>query len=331
MAAQSAFPELAATLPGEAAMLAAVVANPGDDTTKFGYADWLEEHDDDRGPLLRKCVTAFRAGKKLPGTASVSKPWRDLVGITLMGRIVAAKLTDRADSILRLARPAITFKSSRTAEAKLPIGSSKFGGGPDLSPKMKWPTFRDEPLTFLGQFNLADLATSLVCRELPKSGLLSLFSVYDEDEGNDDFDEKGSWRLWYTPDVQELVRQYPPENAFKPCRLTFTETLTVPDRDSPWLKDLGFKNDEEAEERYQETIVSGVNSVGGLGHRILGYPCPLQNDPLGRKTMRHLLTIDSDDKPGWMWGDGGLVYFTISEANLKAHRVNRVRFEMQCD
>jgi uncharacterized protein YwqG len=123
------------------------------------------------------------------------------------------------------------------------------------------------------------------------------------------------------------------EGRFRSCRLTFAETLTVPDRDSPWEKELGFEDDEEAADRYQEVVVSGTDSGEGLGHRILGYPRPLQNDPLGRKTMRHLLTIDSDDGPrgpGWMWGDSGLLYFTISEENLRVWRFDRGRCEMQC-
>lgn len=51
---------------------------------------------------------------------------------------------------------------------------------------------------------------------------------------------------------------------------------------------------------------------------------------LGKKTVRHLLTIDSDDNPGWMWGDVGLLYFTIAGKDLKARRFDRVRCEMQC-
>ncbi|MBA4063379.1 MAG: hypothetical protein C0501_06635 [Isosphaera sp.] len=46
--------------------------------------------------------------------------------------------------------------------------------------------------------------------------------------------------------------------------------------------------------------------------------------------MRHLLTLDSDDGPGWMWSDAGLLYFTIREEDLRAGRFDRVRFDMQC-
>jgi uncharacterized protein (TIGR02996 family) len=325
---QPAFPEPAATLPGEADILTAVVADPADDTAKLVYADWLEDRADPRGPLLRECVTAFRAGKTLPSHTRAPKPWRDLVGVSLMSWIVAAELTKLADPILRLARPAVTFKSTRAAEAKLDVGASKFGGGPDMPRETKWPMFRDEPLAFLAQFNFADLSASLTCRELPNAGVLSVFYAA-EGEVFDNAD-RGGWRVFHFPDVKDLARRHAPETQFKPCRLTFTETLTVPERDSPWEKDLGFGDDEGAEVRYREGVIAGMDSAGGLGHRLLGYPCVLQNDVLARKTNRHLLTIDSDDKPGWMWGDAGLLYFTISNQNLKARRFDRVRFEMQC-
>src|SRR5262249_43619864 len=154
----------------------------------------------------RKCVTAFRARKNLPSVAKTPKPWRDLVGISLMERLAAAKLIRRADTFLRLARPAVTFKSSRAADAKLPIGASKFGGGPDLPPGTKWPTFRKEPLAFLGQFNLADLSASLVCRELPGSGLLSVFYLVDLEDDRDS-DPKGTWRILHFPDASKLSRR----------------------------------------------------------------------------------------------------------------------------
>ena len=35
------------------AFIRAVVDNPGEDTPRGAYADWLDEHDDPRGPYLR--------------------------------------------------------------------------------------------------------------------------------------------------------------------------------------------------------------------------------------------------------------------------------------
>jgi uncharacterized protein (TIGR02996 family) len=335
MPPNSALPQPAAMLPGEFALLASVVANLSDDTAKLVYADWLEEHDDQRGKLLRECVTAFRAGKGLPAISGSPKPWRELVGLTLMRRLRKAKLTACADTFLRLARPALRFKSARANEAAQDIGASKLGGRPDMPPDVKWPIFRTEPLAFLGQFNLASLAVSLVSRELPDSGVLSVFYLVDEDYERAS-DPKGSFRVFHFPDVSKLARRELQEELrdaerFKPCRLTFTEILTLPDVDSPWEKDLGFRNDEQAQ--YEGNVLGAIDEDAGLGHCLLGYPCPLQNDPLHKKTMRHLLTIDSDDGrggPGWMWGDSGLLYFTIAEEDFQKRHFDKVRCEMQC-
>ncbi|WP_439627896.1 DUF1963 domain-containing protein [Gemmata sp.] len=318
------FPAPAAALRGEADLLAAVLADPGDDTARLVYADWLDEHDDPRGQYLRDTVAAFRNGTKLPRESRTWKAWSDLVGIDLMRRLWQQTPTEFSQTVLGLARPAVNFVAKRTAEAKIPVGASKFGGGPDLPAGAKWPVYRGAPLSFLAQINLAELAPSPACRELPSSGVLSVFCYYDPDEGNDAF-PKGSWKLLHFPDASKLTRNLPPEVSFSPCRLVFTECLTVPDPDSPWNKTIGFGHHEDAEDMYREVIVGPVG-----GHQLLGYPVPIQCDPLDKKTVRHLLTIDADDKPDWMWGDGGALYFLITEADLKAHRFDRVRLAMQC-
>jgi len=328
------FPEPAATLPGEADILASVLANLGDDTAKLVYADWLDEHDDPRGKLLRNAVTAFRAGTKMTAVPSKFNAWTDLVGIELMRRVWSKTPTEFGTTVLGLAKPALCVISTKAAEAKIPVGASKFGGGPDLPPSAKWPVFRGNPLSFLAQFNLAELAVSPACRELPATGMLSVFSVYDKDEGNDDF-PKGSWKLIYFPDTSKLTRNLPPEVSFNPCRLSFTEFLSVPDIESRWAVEIAlakwtdgiaYVEQEDPLELYREEILGAQ-----AGCRILGYPIPIQDDPLSKKTMRHLLTIDTDDTAGWSWGDGGSLYFKMTEAGLKAHRFDRVQMEMQSE
>ena len=128
-APKPAIPNPAATLPGEADILANVVANLADDHAKLVYADWLEDRDDPRGPLLRNFVTAYRAGKKLPAVKSAPQSWRDLVGITLIEQARPA-LARHTDTFLRLARPASTFEATQEPGANLEVGASKLGGLP---------------------------------------------------------------------------------------------------------------------------------------------------------------------------------------------------------
>ncbi|MBA4063380.1 MAG: hypothetical protein C0501_06640 [Isosphaera sp.] len=193
------------------------------------------------------------------------KPWCDLVGLTLMTLLrVHLALSGRADTFLRLARPALTFASAKAPDTELPVGASKFGGCPDL-PTEEWPVYRGIPLDFLAQFDLAVLSASVACRELPSSGVLSVFywaegNVYDSSD-------EGGWRVLHFPDPAELARRHPPPNMsgcqFSPCRLAFTETLTLPKPDTPWADELAFAGGVE--------VCRQLAEEHGLGHRVLGY------------------------------------------------------------
>src|SRR5215207_4782273 len=138
-APKSAFPTPAAALPDEADILAKVIANLADHDAKLVYADWLEERDDPRGPLLRKFVTAYRAGKPLPAVKSAPEPWRELLGFRVVSELRETVLAPSTDAVLALAQPAITYKTAKAAENSLVVGASKFGGRPDLLPGTKWP------------------------------------------------------------------------------------------------------------------------------------------------------------------------------------------------
>ena len=238
-------------------------------------------------------------------------------------------LASRADRLLALARPALAVASVAAPEKTLAVGASKYGGRPDLPPGTRWPKFEDQPLAFLGQFNLAELHASPAARDLPATGLLSLFAAYNPEEGSDDF-PKGSWRLFYFPDAAKLARRdpdddLPDESRFPSCRLWFAEWLTLPHEDSPWSGELYDSDDSEAADAYADVYVDRA-----LGDHLLGYPVPIQSDMLGKKSVRHLLTIGGNDDTEWEWGDGGALYSTLPDDALKQQKFDRVRMEMQC-
>jgi uncharacterized protein (TIGR02996 family) len=319
------FTSPASVLPGEADILASVLANLADDHARLVYADWLEEHDDPRGPLLRAFTTAYRAGKKLPALDSAPKPWRAVVGLTLMAQIRETTLAPLSDTVLALARPALAFAYERAPERGIPVGASKFGGRPDV-PEGAWPEHEGEPLTFLAQFNLADLHASPVARPLPATGLLSLFCLYDYGE---DFEE-GNWRLLYFPDTAELSRReqhpdLPEEHLARSGRLMFTEVPSLPDEDSLWAKQLM-----RAVRKVDPKGVDYSNLRDGMGaDGLLGHPHTFEGDVLGKKSVRHLLTVGDNSATGW-WPDGNMMYITIPEADLKHARFERAKATLQC-
>lgn len=312
----------AAALPGEDALLAAVLADLTADTPKLAYADWLDDHGDAaRAAFLRAFVAALRTGDPLPDPGTLSAGWRELTGYNLVAATRANDLADRAAAFLRLARPGFTIATD-PPDVGLPTGASKFGGRPDLPAGVHWPADADGPLAFLGQINLADLAASPAARELPRAGLLSVF--YDADGYGESRDR---WRVLHLSAA--LSRRDPPadladDGRFAPCRLRFAEALMLPSLGSHWDQDIGCPDDAAAE-RYGDQIIRWQEA----GHRLLGYPAPIQNDVLETATVRHLLTVASDDNPGWMWADLGLLYYTLAENDLTARRFDRVRCEMQ--
>lgn len=90
---------------------------------------------------------------------------------------------------------------------ELPVGSSKFGGRPDVPADFVWPTFetatydddtvRARPLAFLAQFNCAQPAP--LDREglLPKTGLLSFFYELDSQRWGFDPKDKDCARVYW--------------------------------------------------------------------------------------------------------------------------------------
>jgi uncharacterized protein YwqG len=236
-------------------------------------------------------------------------------------------LAPKADEILATARPAIAFKSAKAAEKSLAVGASKLGGRPDMPEKQKWPKYQDSPLSFLGQFNLAELRPSPVARDLPDAGVISIFADTQDEDG--DF-SKGTWRLLYFPDPSALVRRDAGEDLdsgdeFPSCRVEYAETLTLPEIDSRAAENLDLEDSHLADEVYCDLL-----SDLAPGDHLLGHAIAIQEEVVRRKGERHLLSLYGNDATGWQWGDAGALYFVINEDHLKVGKFDRVKMEMQC-
>ncbi len=62
------------------------------------------------------------------------------------------------DALIALLRPAIALSATRTNDAQIPLGASKFGGAPDVPSGFEWPMWNEKPLGFLAQINLEEVA-----------------------------------------------------------------------------------------------------------------------------------------------------------------------------
>jgi hypothetical protein len=124
------------------------------------------------------------------------------------------------DAILREARPAISLfvdevmeRDRRVPMDGYPLGTSRFGGWPDLPAGMECPAENNEPLTFILQLALSSLPV-LSDSPLPSSGMLWLF------HGRDSQDELKARIFWRDCEPSKCVRRKP---AAAPDAIDFRE------------------------------------------------------------------------------------------------------------
>jgi uncharacterized protein YwqG len=251
-----------------------------------------------------------------------------------------------------LARPAIRLVKSDT------VGNSRLGGLPDLPADLEWPEWQGQALAFLGQIDLADLPPACRGLGLPASGLLFFF--YDAGQGAWGFDpaDRGAFRVLYAlaPGPERAPPPTLAEDAVYPVMpVAFMRVTTYPEPDDPALKQVPLTSLEW--DRYCDLRTAAAS--GYAGHRLLGYPDPVQNgdmerecalvtgglycgntegynDPRAAELSRHrddwvlLLQLDSDDDAAMMWGDVGTLYFWVRKQDLAANNFADCWMISQC-
>lgn len=140
--------------------------------------------------------------------------------------------------------------------------------------------------------------------------------------------------------------------GFWPCRVKFDSRLTLPDPFGPRGIAEGLLSDEEFDEVFGGGLEDELAEAGVLleGHHLLGEAGPIQgaveydaesesrvtpaNDPAASAKAaadwQLLLQVNSDDAPGFCFGDWGSIYFMMRNADLAAHRWERARVVVQC-
>jgi uncharacterized protein YwqG len=245
-------------------------------------------------------------------------------------------------------------------------GVSRFGGTPDLPAGTHWPEWDGRPLAFIGQLRLAEVAPHDVAHLLPEAGLLSFFYDASAQPWGYHAADQGGWRVLAHPDDPALLQPSaaPPglssRDVFTPCRLHFSDDVTLPPSSSITLDRLGLT--EEEREAYTDVELALIPAARGGKrtpvHRMWGHPDAIQgNMQLACQMVRHglytgnvvtygdplveelkdgvmdwllLLQVDSDTAPGWMWGDVGRIYFWIHRDALLAGDFARVWTILQC-
>lgn len=265
------------------------------------------------------------------------------------------------DALIALLKPAIGLDATRTDDAEIADGASKFGGAPDVPLDFEWPMHEGRPLDFMGQINLEEIAPFDIESVLPEQGLLSFF--YDcANSPWGELSDWGAWRVfWFSDPI--LLRRQPPDrelasapNSFSPpnsCVLTPSARWTLPGAlyFYPELKPVSSDGKYGPEDEALDEILEQINYPEEYPeHFLLGQHDPVQNEMLSEcvfqsrglsygewetvldeaKQWRLLWQIGGDHDADLEWGDGGEAYFFIHQDDLAKRDFSKVRFSWQC-
>jgi hypothetical protein len=254
-----------------------------------------------------------------------------------------------ADEIRAIALPCVHLRAE-PVRLPLPATASKFGGTPCMPDGATWPTGASgKPMTFVGQLNFGEIATSLSAAgqtpppEMPESGVLSLFlDMGSMPSGSDEGDRDYRRFIWTKDPSGPVPPRAVPEQldspyecrlvpSVRPCLPSAGDKLAPPPVSSPNLL------------KAFDQLRTGI--LPAPRHQILGHASIVQDDPCSwtssepfrlrtngdRKAWRLLWQIDTDEEDaGFMWGDMGTLYVLIREEDLRARRFDRLQVEMQC-
>jgi uncharacterized protein YwqG len=251
-----------------------------------------------------------------------------------------------AKALMKRAAPCVGLSEKKTSRF------SRLGGLPELPKDVEWPSFEGFPLSFIAQIDLGDVPAGTA---LPLKGTLSFF--YDMRSWGYDPKHRGSAAIVFNPlgpgacesrDIPKGPRS-PDFLVIARRALGFRESLSLPSSWSfPEWKDL---NEEEMGTYHDlQKEVGGPHRMFGHPHRVQGemtLQCQLVTHGLnlggdkglkdprvkklarGAKDWRLLLQIDGE-AAGVEFGDAGLIYYWIREADLRAKRFDQAWLILQC-
>lgn len=219
---------------------------------------------------------------------------------------------------------------------ELAVGASRIGGVPDLPASLEWPlSTHGHPLAFLAQVNLREASPFDRSGLLPKTGWLWFY--FGTSESDFDFHHV----QYFDGSAEALQRRAVPDAIperirFRSCAVRFDSRVSLP---LVWEYKEKFELPLEGGDLLWDPLMRDIS-----GNKLLGWADSIQgpaeedasltgraDQPNTQKEMRLLFQVDSEDKKtGMTWGDAGMVYFLISEDDLKAQRFDKTAAAVQC-
>lgn len=256
------------------------------------------------------------------------------------------------------------------------VGGTRFGGVPDVPKDFVWPTFagaglddtvKSRPLSFLAQFNCAELAPLDTEGLMPKTGVLSFF--YEMESMCWGFDPKdaGCARVFWFEDTSALAPAQVPEELDNDFRFPMLQIAMESGTSYIDGQDFRIRHEDDIDWSAMADILDelGIEDPENCS-KLLGWPNLIQNsimlecefasrgyylgNPEGwakiprkereEKTLtsledwRLLFQLDvvesAEDDFELMFGDCGRIYFCIRKEDLLARRFDRVWLILQC-
>lgn len=203
--------------------------------------------------------------------------------------------SERVDEVMASLVAAIGVKDGKLATEPKGIGSTRFGGRPDLPSGFAWPTGDGGPLAFLGQIDLAEVHPFDIERRLPEHGVLTFFvDVANPPWGFDPLHRR-QFAVNFFPDQFKLERRDFPSKIKSENRLGRSRHVSPYSR---WMLGLadGFERHrlglpqpgternawEDSLQSLDSTLSAPFIPVGT--HQLLGWPDGLHDAPWHRLT-----------------------------------------------
>lgn len=273
------------------------------------------------------------------------------------------------------ARNSIVLNIGGAAEKR--VGAAKFGGRPDVPADFKWAYYngsgyldeepKSRPLSFIAQFDLAEISKYDTDGLLPKTGLLSFFYECDTMRWGYDPKDRGCARVYYFEDMNALSPADFPDDLEDDFRFPELAISARSEKSYQSYEDFLVQREKMVQE--WEAFEAAEKSLGIYSEddpecsKLLGWANVIQGNmtrecelvakrgyylgngwdevtPRDRQETEQwanrdwllLLQLDTVETDGFelMFGDGGRIYFYIRREDLAARNFDNVWLILQC-
>ncbi|WP_289046398.1 YwqG family protein [uncultured Olleya sp.] len=180
--------------------------------------------------------------------------------------------------------PAI--KINEEPSKSIGLGMSKIAGTPHLPSNLEWPKYNDDPMVFLAQLNLSEIACYTIEKSLPKSGVLYFFAHYDKPVNRfgaqfNFIQPKEKYKVLYFNGENTQLQNKPfpdnivPDYKFKEIAINFEPIFLLPYdiyNYTEFDENLSY-DDGESIIQFHENQLKDLLEIT----QILGIPSPLQS------------------------------------------------------